>query len=198
MNYKHVVSMLHHLYTCLTGKILVLYIAAYFPDHMLIFVMFYLIYFTNYAKVDGISCASGFQAHSDGVRSRQCTADVRHCLITLSRESTYEPYNPHSFDCWPWPELVIVEFNSITSIFQLLRKTSVLPLGEYATFFINLRMICSKLAVVMIICAIMKLWQSSLCLKISVSFQYFWDFTNVYQLLGRTKSWLVVDHFFYS
>ncbi|CAH8546868.1 unnamed protein product [Schistosoma curassoni] len=84
--------MLHHLYTCLT-------------DHMLIFVMFYLICFTNYAKVDGISCASGFQAHSDGVRSRQCTADVRHCLITLSRESTYEPYNPHSFDCWPWPEL---------------------------------------------------------------------------------------------
>ncbi|CAH8549714.1 unnamed protein product [Schistosoma rodhaini] len=84
--------MLHHLYTCLT-------------DHMLIFVMFYLIYFTNYAKVDGISCSSGFQAHSDGFRSRQCTADVRHCLITLSRESTNEPYNPHSFDCWPWPEL---------------------------------------------------------------------------------------------
>ncbi|KAH8878327.1 Anti-Muellerian hormone type-2 receptor [Schistosoma japonicum] len=84
--------MLHHLYSCLT-------------DHMLIFVMFYLIYFTNYAKVDGINCASGFQAHSDGVRSRQCIADVRHCLITLSRESTNEAYNPHSFDCWPWPEL---------------------------------------------------------------------------------------------
>ncbi|CAH8495451.1 unnamed protein product [Schistosoma turkestanicum] len=84
--------MLHHLYTCLT-------------DHMLIFVMFYLIYFTNYAKVDGINCAFGFQAHSDGVRSKQCTADVRHCLITLSRDSTNEPYNPHSFDCWPWPEL---------------------------------------------------------------------------------------------
>ncbi|CAH8544974.1 unnamed protein product [Heterobilharzia americana] len=84
--------MLHHLYTRLTG-------------HMLIFVMFYLVYFTNYPRVDGINCASGFQANNDGIRSRKCTTGVQHCLITLSRDSINEVYNPHSFDCWPWPEL---------------------------------------------------------------------------------------------
>ncbi|CAH8849693.1 unnamed protein product [Trichobilharzia szidati] len=84
--------MLHYSYTCLTG-------------HMLIFVMFYLIYFTNYPQVDGISCASGFQANNNSIRSRKCATGLEHCLITLSRETVSQTYELHSFDCWPWPEL---------------------------------------------------------------------------------------------